>query len=144
MKETRIKELTSKDEEFCAVSGVAGTVLSVVCLFQNWYILTWHWFSLIISAIFLFSILAFVLLVKKSSAAFICICISAVLLFAYTVFLILSIFLYQVLIFSWVFTVLLVYNITISIVIFANNIPEKLKQRRKKMQEESAYWKGKL
>lgn len=138
------KQLTSKDEEFCAVAGVAGTVLSTVCLFQNWYILTWHWLSFVISAVFIFSIVAFVLLVKKQSAAFICICISALLLFAYMLFLVVSIFLYQVLVFSWVFTILLVYNITISIIIFANDLPAKLKQRQQALAAEDAYWNDKL
>ncbi len=138
------KQLTSKDEEFCAVAGVIGSVLSIACLFQNWYILSWHWLSIVVSAVFIFSTVAFILLVKKSHAAFICICISALLLFAYAIFLILSIFLYQVLIFSWLFTILLLYNITIPIIIFANGLHTKLTIRQQLLEEEAAYWNDKL
>ncbi|MFC4232980.1 hypothetical protein ACFOW1_13850 [Parasediminibacterium paludis] len=138
------KQLTKADEEFCAVAGVAGVVLAIACLFQNLYISPGHWITLVVTAIFLFSITAFVLLVRKSTAAFLCVCISALLLFSYLILLIIAIFVLQLLIFSWIFMILLVYNITIAIVIFAKDIPSKLVFRKQTLLAEEAYWNEKL
>jgi hypothetical protein len=139
------KQLTKADEEFCAVAGVAGVLLAIACLFQNLYISPGHWITLVITAIFLFSITAFVLFVRKSTAAFLCVCISALLLlFSYLILLIIAIFVLKLLIFSWIFMILLVYNITIAIVIFAKDIPSKLVLRKQTLLAEEAYWNEKL
>jgi hypothetical protein len=138
------KQLTKGDEEFCAVAGVAGVVLAIACLFQNLYISPGHWITLVVTAIFLSSITAFILLVRKSTAAFLCVCISALLLFGYMILLIVAIFVLQLLIFSWIFLILLVYNITIAIVIFAKDIPSKLVLRKQTLLAEEAYWYEKL
>jgi len=138
------KQLTKADEEFCAVTGVAGVVLAIACLFQNLYISPGHWITLVVTAIFLFSITAFTLLVRKSTKAFLCVCISALLLFGYMILLIVAIFVLQLLIFSWIFLILLVYNITIAIVIFAKDIPSKLVLRKQTLLAEEAYWNEKL
>jgi hypothetical protein len=138
------QKLTSADEEFCAVAGIAGVVLSIACLFQNLYISPGHWITLVITAIFVFSITAFILLIKKRPAAFICVCVSAFLLFSYMVLLIIAIIVYQLFIFSWIFMILLLYNITMAIAIFAKGLPAKFKLRQQELLADDAYWSEKL
>ncbi len=139
-----IQPLTEGDKEFCGFAGAAGIVLSFACLLQFWYILPQHWITLLVTILFVYSIVAFSLLVAKRKYAPLCVYISGFLIYAYAVLLVLAIVFQIILIFSWIFIILLFYNITISIAIYARSMPAKLKRYHEDQQADRTYWEDKL
>jgi|GEM_PF-4936054 len=140
-----IQPLTDGDKEFCGFAGAAGIVLSFACLLQNWSIMPIdHWITLLITAVFIYCMVAFCLLAAKKKYAPLCVYISGFLIYAYAIGLILLFVLYLTLIFSWIFVILVFYNITISIAIYAKGMPAKLKLYHEEKQADKAYWADKL
>jgi hypothetical protein len=136
--------LTESDKDFCAAAGGIGIAISFVCIIQHFYMLpSFEWYILLFSVQFIFSVIALALLIRKSSAAPVCIIIAATLVFLYCIFLMLLYF-SGVVIFSFILIILLAYLVTVSVLIYMRGLPEKLRFYQQQKKDELEYWNNKI
>ena len=137
MSSTNLK-LTKKEEEFCVVAGIAGILLSITCLLQHLYFMYSLWITWLIAAVYILSIVAFVLLVRKNKFAPILLIIGASLLF------INEILLWLLLTFSPAVLLLLLYSIVITVLVYTEGLPKKFKALSLASKTDEDFWKDKL
>ena len=128
--------LTKQQESFCENTGLFGVMISTTCLAQHLFFMIPHWITFIATAVYILCIAGFVLLMKKSVAAFRILIISVVLVFLLEAFMLFT------LTFSLVLLLLLFYVLTIVMLLYTGDIPNHLKQKLIDEQEEAAKWSG--
>lgn len=131
-------KLTKKEEEFCAVAGIAGILLGVTCLLQHLYFMYSLWITWLIAAVYVLSIVAFILLVRKNKFAPVLLIISASLLF------INEILLWLLLTFSPAVLLLLLYSIVITVLVYTEGLPKKFTALYLASKTDEDFWKDKL
>jgi len=109
-------------------------LISVTCLFQAFVFMIPHWVTYLIMVVYLLSVTAYILLAKKSVAAFPLIIVSVILLLA------LEVFMLVVLAFSLILLMLLVYSMVTIVLLLIYEIPKKLKQQRNYERAEKEKW----
>ena len=130
--------LTNKQQDLCSYSGLFGALLSATCLIQLIVITREHWISFAMLAIYLFSILAFVLLaLQKSTAPWLLIAVAALLFLAELVFLFSGVF-------SLVILLSFLYSVIIVVLLFVEQLPQKLKEKALAEKTEALAWKDKI
>ena len=137
--------LTEGDKEFCGYAGALGIAFSVICIGQLIYItenLVWQVIPFFM--VFIYSSIAFTMLVRKSDSAALLIVIGAVIVFIYLVSLILFFLIYGIFIFSLVQGILFFYMILIPIVMKYLNMPQKLQRYQAEKKHDEMFWNQKI
>lgn len=142
--EQRKRALTEKDKEFCVVAGCIGLGISLVCLFQYFYMIT----SFEPEAVgfclpFLFCVVTFSMLIARHFLSPLFLIISTVQILFYFGFLY-YLFLGGIVIFSVLFVLLFFYLVAITVFIYIKELPGKMKHTRELAKAESKYWESKL
>lgn len=130
--------LTENDKNTCSYAGFFGILISVTCLIQNFVFFRPHWFTTILIIIFLFSIVAFSLLIAQHTIAPLLLAISTGLLAGSSLLLLLSI------IISPIVIILFIYSLIIMVIVYANGFPAKFRQKKLAAREEQELWKNKI
>lgn len=130
--------LTNRQQDICGYTGLFGALIALICLIQHIAITRAHWITFIMVGIYLFVIIAFILLALQKNIALILLITAAVLSF------IAELILVRNGIFSLVVLLLLLYNIIIIVAVYAEQIPRLLKQKALSMKAEEDLWKDKI
>jgi predicted membrane protein len=128
--------LNKQQESFCENAGLFGVMIAATCLIQMFVVMLPHWVPFTVIAAYIFCIIAFVLLMKKSAMAFRLLFISTILIF------LMEILLFFSLTFSLVLFVLLVYLLVIVLLLYMGEIPKRLQQKNIAEKEEAEKWNG--
>jgi predicted membrane protein len=128
--------LNKQQESFCENAGLFGVMIAASCLIQMMVVMLPHWIPFTVIAGYIFCIIAFVLLMKKSAMAFRLLFISTVLIF------LMEILMFFSLTFSLVLFVLLVYLLVIVLLLYMGEIPKRLQQKNIAEKEEAEKWNG--
>ena len=132
--------LTKQQQSFCDNTGLGGVLLALTCLFQHLYLMIPNWFSVTMVVVYLFAIISFVFLMRKSVAAPVLLLISTILIFLQEAIMILG------MAYSLVLLLLLVYSIVIVVLIFTSStkLQTNLKLHAAAKREEQQEWSGKI
>lgn len=128
--------LTKQQENFCETAGLFGVMIAVACLIQMAMVMIAHWIPFTIIGAYILCAAGFILLMKKSTAAFHILFISTIIIFLLEAFMIFS------LTFSLVLLILLVYLLIIVALLYSGDIPKQLKKKKLAQKEEDAKWSG--
>lgn len=126
--------LSKKQENFCETAGILGVLIAITCFIQYAIVMIPHWINYIILLIYLFSLVGFILLARKSARAMMFIIISTILIF------LLEIFMVLMLVFSLVLLVLLFYSLVMLILLKAMGIQKQLKIKAAEDELEKEKW----
>jgi predicted neutral ceramidase superfamily lipid hydrolase len=130
--------LTEKQQEFFTYTGTFGALLGATCLVQHMAISRDHWIAYVMMFIYIFSILAFVLLALKKVSAPVLLIFSAVFVLVAEVILIKSF------VFSLVVLLLFLYSSVIVVLLYVEQLPKKLKEQALAEKIEKQLWEDKL
>ena len=130
--------LTNKQQDICAYTGVFGALLNATCLVQLIIITREHWISFAMLGIYIFSILAFISLGLQKAIAPWLLIIAAVLLFITEL-----VFLFNG-VFSLVVLLSFIYSVIIVVVVFAEELGRKLKEKALAEKAEALEWRDKI
>lgn len=128
--------LSEKDEAFLSNMGIAGVLLTSTCFIQLLLIMLAHWITFTIMGIYILSLAAYILMIKKSTISPLLLLISAILIFLVEAYMILAGF------FSLAPLLLLIYSATTVILIYSSGVIKKLKQRDLAEKQERDNWKN--
>jgi membrane-bound ClpP family serine protease len=130
--------LTNRQQDICSYTGLFGVLITLTCLIQHMAITKAHWITFTMLGIYLFIIMAFVLLgLQKSMSPLLLIIAAALSLIAELILTISGIFSLAVLL-------LLLYTVIIVISLYAEQIPRLLKQKALEIKVEEDLWKDKI
>ena len=130
--------LTNKQKDFCAYTGAFGAMISATCLIQLMVISREHWLSFVLLGVYALAILAFVFLALQKAIAPWLLIAAAVLLFLAMAAYILSG------VFSLVAFLVSLYSVVIVILLFVEQLPQKLKEKGLAEKAEKLIWKDKI
>ena len=114
--------------------------MALTCLFQHLYLMIPGWVSITMMIVYLFSIISFVFLVRKSVVAPTLLFISAVLIFLQEAIMILAMQ------YSLVLLLLLVYSVVIVTLLYTSStgLQKNLRLHAAAKREEQQEWSGKI
>jgi hypothetical protein len=129
---------SSRDQDLCNYTGLFGVMISSVCLIQHFFITNPAWITGIIAAIYLFSIVSFVLLaIQRSVAPVLLIVVSILVLMAELIVLGHGLF-------SVILLLLCIYSLVVTIYIYVDGVPSRLAHRAAAKRIEEQQWQGKI
>jgi hypothetical protein len=129
---------TSKQQDLCGYCGAFGALIALTCIIQLLIIANVHWIAFTLLAMYLFIMSSFTLLALQKPVAPLLLIISSVLSFIAEATLILTY------LFSVIVIVLFIYCVTITAVIFVEQIPKRLKEKAIMIKAERKTWAGKI
>ena|SRR5437868_5830827 len=129
---------TSKQQDVCGYCGTFGALIALTCIVQLLIIANSHWIVLVLLAIYLVVMGSFILLALQRPVAPPLLIASSVLAFIAEGILILTY------LFSVIVILLFIYSVTITIVIFMEQIPQRLKEKALMIRAEKDNWSGKI
>lgn len=130
--------LTGKQKDLCSYTGLFGALISATCLIQLMVISRDHWIVVVLLGINAFAILAFVLLaLQKAIAPWLLIAVATLLLLAKLIYLLNGVF-------SLIVFLSLLYSVVIVILLFIEQLPQKLKEKALAEKTEALVWKDKI
>lgn len=131
-------QLTNRQENLCEYGGAFGALLSLTCLIQHLIVTRSHWIAHLMLFLYVFAIVAFLLLAFKQT-------ISPILVIVSTVFsLAIQVIWMKSYAFSLVVLSLFLYHVIMVVVIFAESLPAALKRKRIAEIEEEMRWAGRI
>jgi hypothetical protein len=134
-----LNPLTSRQENICTYGGTFGVLLTITCLIQHFIIANpQHWLFNVMAPCYLFCILSFLFLAFQKPVAIVFLSISGVLA------LLMEVVWIRDAAFSLVVLLLFVYLVIMIVVLFTEQIPARLKQKRLAEIEEEMKWAGKI
>lgn len=131
--------LSDYQQNICTYGGVFGILLTATCLIQHFSVVIRHnWITnSIVSAYFLI-IMAFILLTMLRTIAPVLLIVTGVLSLAIQ-------FLWmKSLSFSLTVLMLFIYHVIIVVMLYTEQVPKRLKEKRRMEIDEEARWAGKL
>jgi hypothetical protein len=133
-----VQPFNQKDENLCEYTGLFGILLSLTCLIQHFVVTRSLWITQLMTVGYIFAIIVFLLLALKKPAAPVLLIISAVFSF------ITQIIWVKGFAFSLVVLLLVLYTAVAVVVLYVEQLPQKLKQKRLAEKEEEELWVGKI
>jgi hypothetical protein len=122
----------------CEYGGGAGILITLTCLVQHFIFAIPNSLTNPFIFVYLFAVIAFILLAMQKPLALLLLIISALLCFYVQ---------YQYihyLSFSLIVSVLLLYHIIVIITLFVEEIPSRIRKQRQIVKKEEDYWKDKI
>ena len=138
MKHPQPKEINTKDAELCMYLGAVGVVTSLICLIQHLQVITPIVINYYFALAYLLAIVSYILLMVKKPFSTISLIITSTLLF------ILILFYLLLQCFSLLSSLLMLYTIVVTAVLYINGMPTKLKQHQLYRKQENSFWNDKL
>ncbi len=129
---------TNRQQDICSFGGVIGLLLSLTCLVQLMIYGTSYWLVPVLMGIYIFTAIAFLLLVLQKPVAPLLLIISAVLL------LLAELIWIRARSFSLVVLLLFLYCVLAVIFIYIEQVPAALRQKQLALREEAEQWRGKI
>lgn len=130
--------LTNKQKDLCSYTGLFGALISATCFIQLMIISRDHWIVVVLLGINAFAILAFILLaLQKAIAPWLLIAVTALLLLAKLIYILNGVF-------SLIVFLSLLYSAVIVILLFIEQLPQKLKEKALAEKAEALVWKDKI
>lgn len=130
--------LTSKQQDLCTYSGIFGALISATCFIQLMIISREHWLGFVLLGINAFAILTFILLaLQKPIAPWLLIAVAALLFLAKLVYILSGVF-------SVIVLLALLYSVVIVVLLFVEQLPQKLKEKALAERAEALVWKDKI
>ena len=126
--------LTKQQESFCENAGLFGTMISITCLAQHLFFMIPNWVTFTMIAVYILCIAGFILLMKKSAAAYLILFSGVVMVFLLEAFMLLT---YA---YSLVLLLLLLYMVIIIMLLYTGDIPKHLKAKLIAEREEASKW----
>jgi hypothetical protein len=130
--------LTNRDKDICGYGGALGILLSLTCLIQHLIITRSHWVVTLMTCIYLFSIVSFSLLAAQKWVAPIVLIINTALVLTA------EIILMRHGVFSLAVIFLFIYAAILTVIVYVERLPIKLKERLMSLRAERELWRDKL
>lgn len=137
-KPSSLDPLTNSQLNICAYGGWFGVLLALTCFIQLMIVGSEGWRVNVILVIYLVAGASYLCLALQKHFAPLFLIISLALVFIAEILWILS------LAFSLVVLLLVVYNIVMVILVYVEQIPAGLKNRKRALEAEEASWDGKI
>ncbi len=135
---SQLDPLTNRQQDICSYAGVFGALLALTCLIQHIMITRSHWIVFMLTAFYIFIIIAFVLFAFQQYYSPLLLIISAALSMT-AEFILMKNF-----VFSLVVLLLFLYCVVIVVVVYTEQLPRLLKQKYLAKKAEENEWRGKL
>ena len=138
MSKTPHNILSERQLNLCEYGGAFGILLSLTCLIQHLIVTVDNWITQLMTPYYIIAIIVFFFLAFKKTIAPILLIISAVL----SIIVLMTWIKHQA--FSAVVTGLFLYHVIIIIALYVEQVPSKLKERKRLEREEENNWAGKI
>jgi hypothetical protein len=129
---------TNRQQDLCAYFGIFGVLITLTCIVQVLVIANAHWIPLVLLVMYLFVLTSFILLALQKAAAPLLLIISSFLSLLAEAALILTA------LFSAIVIIQFIYSFVITIVIYMDEIPKRLKEKAVLLKMERESWAGKI
>jgi hypothetical protein len=129
---------TNRQQDLCAYLGIFGVLIALTCIVQLLIIANAHWIPLTLLGMYLFVLTSFILLaLQKSVAPLLLIISSSLSLLSETALILTGLF-------SAIVIIQFIYSIVITIFIYMDEIPKRLKEKAVLLKAEKDSWAGKI
>jgi hypothetical protein len=135
---TSMQDLTNSQKDLCGYGGTFGVMIAVTVLIQHLNHMGSHWIAYSMVAIYSFVTTSFVLLALQKPIAPMLLIVGSVMVLLAEVALIINF------VFSLVVFILMVYTITITVVIYVQQLPKVLKERALFIKADADSWQEKI
>lgn len=133
-----LNPLTERQQNFCTYGGTFGVLIAVTCLIQHLVVAKPNWLTNTILFLYLFIALFFILLALQKS-------IAPYLLIVGAVFsMVIQYIWMKDLSFSLAVLLLFVYHVIMLVILYTEQVPYRLKLKRRAEIDEERKWAGKL
>jgi hypothetical protein len=129
---------TNRQQDLCAYLGIFGVLIALTCIVQLLIIANAHWIPFTLLGMYLFVLTSFILLALQKSVAPLLLIISSFLSLLSEAALILTG------LFSAIVIIQFVYSIAITVFIYMDEIPKRLKEKAVLLKAERDSWAGKI
>lgn len=129
---------TNRQQDLCAYLGIFGVLIALTCIIQLLIIANAHWIPLTLLGMYLFVLTSFILLALQKSVAPLLLIISSFLsLLSETALILTGLF-------SAIVILQFIYSIVITVFIYMDEIPKRLKEKAVLLKAEKDSWAGKI
>lgn len=133
-----LNPLTERQLNICTYGGALGLFLTLTCLIQHLVVTKSHWITHIMTSLYIFTMMAFLLLALLRFFAPYVLIITAVFAIG------LQYVWMRESAFSLTVLLLFLYHVILLVALFTEQIPLKLKEKRRVQKAEEDLWMGKL
>lgn len=133
-----LNPLTERQQNFCAYGGTFGILLTLTCLIQHFAVAISSWLTNSIIVLYIFILAAFLLLALQKTIAPVLLIIGTV------VSLIIQYIWMRSAAFSLAVLILFLYHVILIVALFTEQIPGRLKHKRRAEREEEQRWAGRI
>jgi CHASE2 domain-containing sensor protein len=133
-----MNSLTERQQNLCVYGGLFGAMLTATCLIQHIALSTNHWIAFVLMGVYAYTLLVFILLAFQRMLAPLLLITSSSLIMISLVFVLAGGF------YSLALILLFLYCTVITIVIYMEQLPSKLKQKALIKRQEEMAWRDKI
>ncbi|MGN6294906.1 MAG: hypothetical protein ACTHMV_19300 [Chitinophagaceae bacterium] len=138
-KQPTMSGLSERQQNICIYGGIFGVMLAATCLIQHIRFSTSHWIAFVLMGVYVYSLFVFVLLsLQKGIAPLLMITSSSFVMIALVYIIAIEGF------YSLALILLFLYCTVITIVIYMEHLPTRLKEKAQLKKQEEMAWKDKL
>jgi hypothetical protein len=138
-KQPTMSGLSERQQNICIYGGIFGVMLAATCLIQHIRFSTSHWIAFVLMGVYIYSLLVFVLLsLQKEISPLLMITSSALVMIALVYIIAFEGF------YSLALILLFLYCTVITIVIYMEQLPTRLKEKAQLKKQEELAWKDKI
>ena len=135
---TTMNSLTERQQNLCIYGGLFGAMLTATCLIQHIALATSHWIAFVLMGVYVYALLVFILLAFQKMWAPLLLITSTSLIMISLVFVLAGGF------YSLALILLFVYCTVMTIVIYMEQLPARLKQKALLKRQEELTWRDKI
>lgn len=133
-----MNNFTERHQNICIYGGIFGAMLAATCLIQHISLSRTHWISFTLLGVYAYSITVFVVLSLQKSWAPVLLIISSSMIMIVLVFLLVGGF------YSLALILLFLYSVVMTIVIYMEQLPSRLKEKAQLKRQEELAWRDKI
>jgi hypothetical protein len=135
---TTMKGLNERQQNICIYGGLFGALLATTCLIQHMVISGTHWIAFILMGIYIYTLLAFLLLAFQKAIA------PILLIGAASLMLITVLFVRLAGLISPALVLLYLYCTIMTVLVYIEYLPQRLKEKEMLKRNEEIVWKDKI
>lgn len=133
-----MNNFTERHQNICIYGGIFGAMLAATCLIQHISLSRTHWISFTLLGVYAYSITVFIVLSLQKSWAPVLLIISSSMIMIVLVFLLVGGF------YSLALILLFLYSVVMTIVIYMEQLPSRLKEKAQLKKQEELAWRDKI
>ncbi|RYZ52103.1 MAG: hypothetical protein EOP49_10325 [Sphingobacteriales bacterium] len=130
--------LTERQQNLCIYGGLFGAMLTATCLIQHIALATNHWIAFVLMGVYAYALLVFILLALQRVVAPLLLITSSSLIMIALVFVLAGGF------YSLALILLFLYCTVMTIVIYMEQLPARLKEKAMIKRNEELAWRDKI